>query len=61
MKTGVGDVGVPVAVDGEAVRHVEQVLAERADDVAGVRIQDQDRVLGDQLSIRKSPIWFERA
>ena len=59
MEPGISDVGVPRFVEAQAVRHIEQVFAERPDDVTGVRIQDQDRVLVNHLSIREGPVRFE--
>jgi hypothetical protein len=61
MKPGISDIGVPRFVEAQAVRHVEQAFAKRSDDVTGVRIQDQDRVLVDHLSIREGPIRLEGA
>jgi hypothetical protein len=61
MEPGISDVGVPRFVEAQAVRHVEQAFAERSDDVTGVRIQDQDCVLVNHLSIREGPIRLEGA
>ena len=61
MEPGISDVGVPRFVEAQAVRHIEQVFAERPDDVTGVRIQYQDCVLVDNLSIREGPIRLEGA
>ena len=59
VEASIGDVGVALAVDGQAVRHVEHVLAGGADDVTGVWIQDHDGVFFDHLPVGQGPVRIE--
>ena len=59
MKSSIGDVHVAFAIQSQAVRHVEQVLASGADHVTGVWIKDQDGVLLNHLAVGQGPVCIE--
>ena len=61
VESNISDIDVALVVHSDAVRNVEQPFAKRLDDVASVRIENQDGVLINHFLLLQLVVCAEKA